>query len=198
MGTPGRVMIRADGKRGVLASGKAAVFNAGGECAECCLEPGDACGFCEGVTPLTFEVVLSSITPCCIPGSAGVGRPDFKVASPILGTFALTQSGETACQWLGNATENLMYLYASNDGSCVGVAGSAAVTPGIVLTKTNDTSWVLSVAVTYPSPVYSFNMFYSAILSQPTSCTGELVFTNREVCVGTDGGYGGAATVNPI
>jgi len=61
MGTPGRVMIRADGKRGLLANGKAAVFNADGDCPECCGEP---CEFCSGATPKRITVVISGSSYC--------------------------------------------------------------------------------------------------------------------------------------
>ena len=59
MGTPGRVMIRADGKRGLLANGKAAVFSADGDCPECC-----GCPWCSGPTPETVTAILSSIVEC--------------------------------------------------------------------------------------------------------------------------------------
>lgn len=43
MNEPGKTVILDNGKRGVLSSGKSAVFNADGECASCCGQPAPPC-----------------------------------------------------------------------------------------------------------------------------------------------------------
>jgi len=66
MATAGKGVVIDTGKRGVLASGKAAVFNADGDCPECC----GTCDYCkENTTPQTLNVTFTDVLPsagCCL------------------------------------------------------------------------------------------------------------------------------------
>lgn len=63
MATAGKTVVRPGGKRGVLASGKAAVFDSEGQCPACC------CGFEEGTTLeyhyLHWDVQYRGTPPNC-------------------------------------------------------------------------------------------------------------------------------------
>lgn len=66
MTTPGKIVLNSTGKRGLLANGKVAIFNADGECPECCVEE---CGYCsDGTTPKTLALTFTGVLPnagCC-------------------------------------------------------------------------------------------------------------------------------------
>lgn len=78
--TPGKAVARASGKRGVLADGKAAVFNSAGACPACCGAPAPC--LCDPLPDLV--VTVSGLTVCSNLPSAG------DIAAVVNGTVTLT------------------------------------------------------------------------------------------------------------
>jgi hypothetical protein len=62
MATPGKIVVTANGKRGVLTIGKVAVFNADGDCPECCgVEPCPSCKV--DTTPEIITFTFTGVQP---------------------------------------------------------------------------------------------------------------------------------------
>jgi len=178
MGTPGKAMIRTDGKRGLLSNGKVAVFDANGNCPECCEE---GCEFCSGTTPETFEVVFSDIDGCCKPGvffyRPAIGT--WLTAAFVNGTHELVRSGP--CTW-SKLISNVGYSTYLEIYTCdTFFQNLSSATIGITLKKTANDTWTLSVSFTttiYDDyGLYGF-IFYKKITGQVAECDGDLAFTN--------------------
>ena len=92
MATAGKCVIRPNGKRGVLDSGKAAVFNGDDECPECCEEEVEPCDVCT-TTPAEFEVVIPTHT-----GKLGGCVDDD--CGEFSGTFVVAQDPGNECVWI--------------------------------------------------------------------------------------------------
>ena len=82
MGTPGARVVLANGKFAVLANGKFAVYNAAGECPECC---GGATGNCTDWQATCFDgtalPLVSTYTPCELPGDCA-GKDGYSGTMP--------------------------------------------------------------------------------------------------------------------
>jgi hypothetical protein len=105
MATPGKVVLMADGKRGLLPNGKVALFDADGNCANCCEEPCQ-CEFCEAPAPCVLRLTITGLTFCntnCSPSTSKriVDQVDWT------GVFDLTMPGHGApngtCWWLNGS-----------------------------------------------------------------------------------------------
>jgi hypothetical protein len=106
MGTPGAQVILASGKRGILPSGKRALYDANGECPECC--ESDIC-----TDPGYATIQIADYADGDIGGCEDCAEPDpflpgtwngvFERATGTIPTFEWNQSGcsgdEPECWW---------------------------------------------------------------------------------------------------
>ena len=187
MSTSGKAVVRASGKRGVLTGGKAAVFNADGDCPECC---GELCEFCDGATPKTFEVVFSGVTLCsCVaPG----GPFDLQLSDPdnhLPGPHTITQV--SPCRWSGITT--LRYsLYETGHNCDPDYLSDTWIGDATIELTRDHLGWLLRA-------FFIYHFFYDNLsVDGVASCTDLLVFSNEAVCAvyPYDLGVGGTATVS--
>jgi hypothetical protein len=102
MATAGKRIVLANGKFGVLSSGKWSTADADGDCVECC-GTGVPCTYCAegGGTPETLEVVISDVTfATCFEGdSSGAYFWETPFGHPLNAAFVLAQVEGNPCRW---------------------------------------------------------------------------------------------------
>jgi len=191
MATPGKIVVTDSGKRGLRsATGKAAVFNSNGKCAECCEFP---CPFCEGITPKTYEIAFSGITWCCRNRYDGTGEKyDDDLGN--LALVALVQEPNYPCTWSAFVPLRLTRYYGN---LCQGdLIDSTWVDVQVELRKTSNTEWVLDIF----EQGWSWKVFGCELADQAPDCTGNLMFTNAiTACIpgeANPAAYGGSASLN--
>jgi len=182
MSTSGKAVVRASGKRGVLTGGKAAVFNADGDCPECCPE----CPFCKKAGTIEYQMVLSGLTFLCVEK-----RQKMNDGGELNGTHDLLWLGfntlySEACAW-GYETDVNINTYES-DGCVGGVVGYTVMHVYVHLVYNGEGDWHLYINDN------GFIILFANDLEMPTnSCADELIFTNDDIGWWTSGG---TATVN--
>jgi len=119
MATPGKIVAVDGGKRGVLAGGKAAAFDADGQCAACCLSE---CPYCiDGISPAHLYFTFADIAQC--------EGPCFRAL--------IDESYYAWCRWDGDPPATPGGTYASNAGGGCTYQATAAVSGTLKLYSDN-------------------------------------------------------------
>jgi len=201
MARNGKIVITDSGKRGVRTTGKTAVFNTNGECAECCEEQ---CNMCQaGQTPDILELVLTSMSFCCHFGDVyGQDKlysdPNGFFSSPITLT-RMSDPNRDTCTWYSTFALKVTRTVGTYDPdtNCDGaLISEASEDCEIRLWMTSQSSWAFRIQSVL-NPVF----FDSTITGrQEGDCVTPLVFTNTNTsCRGnnfnTPVASGGTATI---
>jgi len=172
----------AKGKINVI-RGKILIDHGKVQTCRCC---GAGCEFCSGATPVTYEMVLSGITWCCVGGFRVVDASN-------LTNLTLTQyGGDDSCVWTGTTTVEHEEWSGLN---CTGtLIHTDSANTEVRLEKLSTTSWRLVISCSGLATTF----FKATITGQANNCTGELIFTPNEItgCSYLYMAYGGAVTVN--
>jgi len=193
MATSGKRVLTASGKAGIRSTGKSAIFNSNGECAECC----GGCEYCSGATPKTFEVVFSGISVGCCGQAGGPTSKKLTNAAQINTTFIATnlEASGSPCVWYKSVVNAASVNYYSNL-NCVTFSYSSNTSLYISLEKTAAGAWRLTMHTSYDPSIGRNYIFFSEIAGEAADCGGPLSFTNDLVgCGGINVGIGGTATV---
>jgi hypothetical protein len=116
VGTPGKIVVRAGGKRGILSGGKVAVFDGDGDCLECC---GGEAGAWYGSITAELYYYTFSVADCPWPDTSNLLGGGYRGGLPITATY------DGAGTWTLEITDSetgLTFFSGTGSGDETGVA----------------------------------------------------------------------------